>query len=136
MNQSASPDNRKLVESLYAAFGRRDLAAIAALTSPDIMVTQSTSLPWGGHYTGFEGLQRFLTTLVQHVDSKLEIERLVDAGDHVVAVGWTVGSVRANGKPFKVPIAHVWKIRDGKLAAFSPYIENALMLEALRGQTN
>ncbi len=125
--------NRKTIESLYGAFARRDLKTILSLVSTDIVITQSTALPWGGHFSGHDGLQKALGALLQHVDSKVEIERMIDAGEDVVVIGRTKGIVRANGKSFDIPVAHVWRVQAGKLTAFYPYIENALMLEALRG---
>ena len=125
-------NNRVIIEALYEAFARRFTTAVFFLISPEIKIAQSPALPWGGHYSGYEGLQKFFAALLGHVDSTVEIERMVDAGDHVVVIGRTKGVVRATGKPFDVPIAHVWKIQDGKPTAFNPYIENPLMLEALR----
>jgi ketosteroid isomerase-like protein len=85
----------------------------------------------GGRYTGHDGLKKFFATLMQHVNSNVTVERMIDAGDHVVAIGRTKGTVLANQKTFDVPVAHVWHVKDGKLAAFYPYIDNKLMLEAL-----
>jgi len=125
--------NVEIVQAVYAAFGRRDKIALAMLIAGDIEIVQSTALPWGGEYHGFAGLKQFFETLLTHVDSQVEFERMIDAGDQVAAVGWVSGTVRANGREFRIPIVHLWKIRDGRAAAFHPYIENALMLEALAG---
>src|SRR5262249_3935003 len=126
-----SQNNRKIIEYDYEAFAQQYRSTILALVSPDVVITQSAALPWGGHYSGYDGLQRFFATLLGHVDSKVEIHQMVDAGDHVVAIGRTKGTVRSTGKSFDVPIAHVWRIREGRVAGFNPFIENALMLEAL-----
>ncbi len=60
-----------------------------------------------------------------------EIERLIDSGVHVVAVGWTQGTVNANGAGYRVPIVHVWKVRDGLVMQARFFIDNPAMLEAL-----
>ena len=126
--------NVELIQAVYAAFGRRDEAALLSLIAPDIQISQSPALPWGGKYSGHAGLKQFFTTLLSHVDSRVEFERYIDAGDHVAAIGRVKGTVRANGRTFDIPIAHVWQIRHGQAAAFNPYIENALMLEALHAE--
>jgi len=126
-----NPGHVEIVKEIYAAFGRRDEAALMKLVAADIQVTQSAALPWGGTYTGHAGLKQFLTTLLAHVDSRVNFERYVDAGDHVAAVGFVSGTVRKNGASFNIPIVHLWRIRDGQAVIFNPYIENALMLEAL-----
>jgi ketosteroid isomerase-like protein len=46
-------------------------------------------------------------------------------------VGWTTGTVKANGASYRVPIAHVWRLRDGQVTGAQFLIENALMLDAL-----
>ena len=125
-------DNRKIIEALYQAFAERYTSAIMGLVSPDVVITQSPALPWGGHYSGYFGVQKFFAALLGHVDSKVEIERMLDAGDHVVAIGRTKGTVCASGKAFDVPIAHVWRIQNGRVTAFNPFIDNRLMLEALK----
>jgi ketosteroid isomerase-like protein len=48
-----------------------------------------------------------------------------------VSIGRTQGTVRANGKRFDVPLAHVWQIKDGLIVRFTPYIDNPTMLAAL-----
>ncbi len=127
-----SQENIQLVKDLYAAFARRDTPAILAKIAPDFEAIQSTEIPWGGHYRGPDGLLQFFTKLTSHLNNEaLPIERYLDAGDHVVAVGRTQGTVRANGKRFDVPLAHVWKIENGHIVRFTPYIDNPTMLASL-----
>jgi ketosteroid isomerase-like protein len=127
-----SQENIETVKALYAAFGRRDMGEIVKRVSPSLEIVQSSELPWGGTYRGVEGLQQFFGKLMAHLDNRgLPIERYLDAGDHVVAIGRTQGTVKANGKQFDVPLAHVWQIRDGRAVRFSPCIDNPAMLACL-----
>jgi len=121
----------ELVQRAYDAFARGDLPGLFALMAPEVEVSQSPELPWGGHYRGHAEVRQFLIKLTQHIQSRVEVERLIDAGEHVVAMGWTRGTVRATGAAFDVPVAHVWKVRDGRLLRFYAYIDNAKMLAAL-----
>lgn len=121
----------EIVQEVYEAFGRRDLANVFELLSPAVEIVQSEELPWGGVYKGHEGARAFFGKLGSAIDSKLEFERLIGAGDRVAAVGWTHGTVRANGASFRVPVAHVWTVLDGVVARAEFLIENAKMLEAL-----
>lgn len=130
MNKS----NLEIIEALYEAFARRDVPTILNLVSPEIRITQSPALPWGGRYSGYSGLNNFFTSLVHHVDSVIHIERAVDAGENIVVVGRTKGFVRANGLHFDVSLAHVWKIRNGRITRLESYIENETMLAALNGR--
>jgi ketosteroid isomerase-like protein len=125
--------NVQLVQSLYAAFLRRDIPFVLDRIAPDFEILQSPQLPWGGHYHGPQGLQQFFTNLATHlINAALPIDRYLDAGDHVVALGHTQGTVKATQKPFDVPLAHVWHIQNGKAARFTPYIDNPTMLATMR----
>lgn len=125
--------NRELIEAAYRAFAKRDIPTIISLISPEVVITQSTALPWGGQYSGYDGLQKFFGALLGHIDSNVEIERILDAGENAVVIGRTKGTVRANGNEFDIPIAHLWRIQNGKLIAFQPFVENSMMLDALKG---
>jgi len=127
-----SQENVELVKSLYAAFFRRDMDFIRGHLAADFEARQSTQVPWGGEFRGIEGLSEFFSKLASHLDNRaLPIDRYLDAGDHVVAIGRTQGFVRSNGKPFDVPLAHVWQIENGKAKSFRPFIDNPTMLASL-----
>ena len=122
---------KQTVQELYEAFGRRDLPKVFSLLSPDIEIVQSEELPWGGVYRGHDGARQFFGKLGSHINSTLDLERLISAGDHVVAIGWTQGTVNATGASYRVPIAHVWLVRDGLVMQTQFFIEHPIMLEAL-----
>jgi ketosteroid isomerase-like protein len=126
-----SEANINLVKSLYEAFGRRDQAAVVALVDPMIVIRQSDLLPWGGSYQGLGGLQNFFTKLLTNVDSELDRNQYIDAGDDVVMVGRTRGKTKAKGTPFDVAAIHVWTVRNGKIVGFHPYIDTPAMLKVL-----
>lgn len=129
--QSVGRGNVELVKTVYAALGRRDLAAFRETFGTDAELDQSGEVPWGGHYVGAEGAQAFYMKLVARVDSAVTLERFIDAGDHVVAVGRTRGVVKANGRRFDVPFAHVWTVQDGRVVRVRYCIDNPTMLAAL-----
>jgi ketosteroid isomerase-like protein len=103
------------------------------LMSPDVEIIQSTELPWGGTYLGHDGVKKFLTTLSEHIDSQVQVERLIDAGEKIAVVGRTVGKTRKTKLEFDLPIVHVWTFNEGQVTRFEPYIDNATMLTALGG---
>lgn len=123
--------NVRVVRKLYDAFTKRDMAVIFELFSPTIRIDQSPEVPWGGHYEGLEGALAFFQALTTHVTSQVTLERLIDAGDHVVALGRTRGVVNATGAEFDVPIAHVWQLDEGRATAVRYCIDNPTMLTAM-----
>lgn len=129
---TASPSPAlELVQRLYAAFEKRDVPTVASLLGSHALITQSSQVPWGGSYEGLEGFSRFFGILLQHIESKVTIDRYIDAGECIVAVGNTCGTVLANGATFDVPVVHVWKVEEGKVVQFSPYIDIPTMNVAL-----
>jgi ketosteroid isomerase-like protein len=126
-----SEANINLVKSLYDAFGRRDQVAIMGLVDSAIEIRQCNQLPWGGSYRGLLGLRDFFTKLLSNVDSQLDRNEFVDAGDDVVMIGRTRGTTKAKGTPFDVAAIHVWTVRNGKIVAFHPYIDTPAMLKVL-----
>lgn len=121
----------QLIQEIYAAFGRRDIARVFSLFHPEIELVQSTELPWGGVYRGHAGAREFMGKLAQHITSAVTLERTLSAGDHVVAIGWTRGTTVATGARFDVPVAHVWKVRGGLAVQAQFFIDNPTMLAAL-----
>ena len=122
------------IRDLYEAFGRKDLPAMLAMLHPQVEFSQSPLLPWGGIYRGQEEASRFFITLAEHVDSRIEVDDIIDAGEHIVALGHSRGRVRANGQAFEVAIAHVWTMRQGKALRFENYLDIPTMLRALHGE--
>jgi uncharacterized protein len=121
------------IEELYKAQEKRDLRSIIMLMSQDVEIIQSNELPWGGHFTGHDGVKKFLGALAEHIDSQVQIERMIDAGDKIAVIGRTVGEAKKTKLEFDVPIVHIWTMREGQVVRFEPYIDNATMLAALGG---
>jgi len=132
LSVSSATKNVQSVMNLYKAFEKRDVLAIMQLVHLDIAVSQTEVLPWGGTYKGLDGLKKFFDKLLLFVDSEVTMDEYIDAGDRVVAIGRTKGTVLANKKPFDVRVAHVWTIKDGKANKFEPSIDTPTMLEALK----
>ena len=69
--------------------------------------------------------------LVGATDSVVTPEQLFAAGDEVVQIGRTAGTVRSNGAAFDVPECHIWTVHDGLVTEARFYVDSAAMLEAL-----
>lgn len=119
------------VEEIYAAHARRDFKSILLLLAKEVEFIQSSELPWGGSYAGHDGVRRLLNTVAEYLDSRVLIERLIDAGDKVVAVGRSVGKAKATHLEFDVPVVHVWTFQEGLVTRLESYIDNATMLAVL-----
>jgi ketosteroid isomerase-like protein len=132
MDTPSSRANVAVVTRAYEAFKRRDFAAIFELLASDVEILQSVELPWGGAFRGHAGAREFLAKLMGAIDLALTFERLLDAGDSVVAIGRAHGKVNDGGARYDVPVAHVWTIEDERVTRVAFYVDNAAMLAALQ----
>ena len=130
-HDSAERQNVSLVRGIYDAFARRDIPAVFDRFADDIVIEQSREVPWGGHYRGRDEALQFFAALTGHISSRVTLERFVDAGDTVVAIGRTAGTVTATGRTFDVPVAHFWCLRDGRVVQIHFCIDNPTMLPSL-----
>ena len=119
------------VEEVYAAYARQDFKSVLELLAKDVEFIQSAELPWGGVHAGHEGVRRLLNTVAEYLDSRVLIERLIDAGDKVVAVGRSVGKTRATKLEFDVPVVHIWTFHEGLVTRLESYLDNQTMLAVL-----
>jgi uncharacterized protein len=124
-------EKTELLARTYRAMAEGDVETVLALIDPSITIAQAQELPWGGRYEGIDGFAEFFGKLRGTISSKVEVEQIFEAGDHVVEVGRTRGTVNATGAEFDVAEVHIWELRDGKAVSFRAYIDTPAMLAAL-----
>jgi ketosteroid isomerase-like protein len=127
----STDDDLATVLKLYDAFAARDLPALTDLLHPEVTVSQAGDLPWSGRFTGHDGVVRFLTTLLAHVDSTLVPGEVFHTGEAVVQVGRTRGATRTAGTPFDVAEVHVLHVRDGLVDRFEALVDTDAFHAAL-----
>ncbi len=128
-------DNRRVVQSVYEAFGRGDAAAILAVCAEDVNwdFPPSEVVPYFGRRRGHQGVVEFLTRIGGAVEfEEFEVRELVPAGDRVVALGRERGRVRATGKTFENEWAMLYTLRDGKIVELRSYEDTAAVAGAFR----
>ena len=58
-------------------------------------------------------------------------DEILDAGDAITVLGRYVGRAAASGRSFEVPFAHIWRMRDGRIASLDQYCDTHLLRQAL-----
>ena len=125
--------NTALIQSVYAAFGRGDIAFILAnLTSDTVWTTEGPGvIPYAGTRSGVPGVSSFFEALGSTLsDMKLTTTHYVAEGNAVTTFGRFAATVKATGKSFDTPVGHYFEIRDGKIAVFVDIIESASIAAA------
>ena len=126
--------NTALVNRIYEAHENRDEQTFLSLLSRDIHVTQSVDLPWGGTFQGLDGARYFFRIIDRHIDNSIAIERILDGGERVAVIGRALGTTRKSGRPFDVPVVHIWEIRKALAVRLEVVIDMPTMLTALRAE--
>lgn len=130
MNEKA---NSALVQSLYDAFGRGDIAHILANINTDVAWNTEgpAVIPYAGNRRGEKEVLGFFGALSGTLDNmKLTIDTMLAQGDGVAAFGRFAGRVKATGKSFDTPVGHYFKIIGGKVSLFINIIESATIAAA------
>ncbi len=131
---SSAASNLDRIRALYHAFGQGDIPTVLGMMHPDIVWREAEGFPYGGTYHGPEAV-------LEHVFKKLGTEwegfratpsEFIDGGEAVVVLGTYTGTYRASGGALEVPFAHVWKLRDGRVTAFTQYTDTLLVHRAMQ----
>jgi ketosteroid isomerase-like protein len=115
--------NLRIVQDMYAAFGRGDIGFVVeqlddACDGFGVVSASDTGVPWhvGTDVKGKAGAVRYFESLAP-VDHKLFEQRDFAAmGDHVYVTVRLVQYIRAAGKTLEQPEAvHHWTFKNGKV---------------------
>jgi ketosteroid isomerase-like protein len=124
-------ENADVINGAYEAFGRGDIPGIVEVVDPEVRWESTESLPQGGSFSGQEGVVQFFEAVGRAwEDLKIEIEDLLECGDHVVGVGQAKGELRGSG-PAGYRFAHVFTISEGKIVHFREYADPDEVLRSL-----
>jgi ketosteroid isomerase-like protein len=123
--------NQELIENVYRCFAVGDVPAVLGAMADDIQWTEADGFPLAGTYVGpqsvLEGVFMRLGEIGDHYS--VVPEQYVADGDTVVTLGTYTWKHKETGEPASVKMAHVWAIRDGKIAAFQQHVDTARVHE-------
>jgi len=125
MNEQA---NTEVIRSTYAAFNKGDMDAIMSHIADDAKWNNqgAPNVPYAGSYEGKTEIPKFFQAIAEATSGgQVVAEEFIAQGDRVVAVGRYRATVRATGAPIDSPIAHVFTVRDGKIASWDGFSDTA-----------
>ncbi len=118
----------------YEAFNRSDIDTVLGILDPDIEwhEPEVEGLPFAGTHRGHEQVVRnVFQSAVEHWDDfQVVPETYLDADD-VVVLGRFRGRGKVSGEPLDAPFAHIWELREGKVARGRDYTDTAQFLRTL-----
>lgn len=130
------PANADFVRKLYAAFGRGDINCILENLDPAVEWVSNGDaelIPWGGRRNGISGAASFFQSLADNLDfDAFEPREFFESGDTVIVIGRTRARVKNRGGGiFDCEWAHVFTLRNGKLARFHEFYDTAAIATAI-----
>jgi uncharacterized protein len=128
-----SRENVEVVQRAYELFERRDIEAVLGLVAEDFELRLPDVYPEGPEtFRGRDGMRRWLA-MVQDIwgEWRFDVERLVDAGEQVLALVRIVAEGGASGVPVQREVAHVWSFKGRKPSTASVYLDRAEALSAV-----
>ena len=120
-NEIGVRTNVEVVQETYEAVGRGDISALLDLLTDDVEWTfQGPSvIPFAGTRRGREGVAEFFSLVGGNLEfERFEPREFVAQGDTVVVLGFERSLVKPTGRTFEQEWAHVYKLREGKVAEF------------------
>ena len=124
-----------IVHGFYDALGRGDVPGVLGRLHDRLEWTEAERFPYysGTWHSPQEVLDKLLVPITRDWDGfSAKPHDFIADGDRVVALGVYSGTSRTTGKSMTSPFAHVWTVRDGRLASFNMYTDTAKVLEALK----
>lgn len=107
---------------------------LARYVAEDISWTEAKGFPYGGTYIGLDNITKNVFSRLgsEWIDYKFTPEDYVANGDKVVAYGTYTGTYKLTDRPFAARVAHVWKLRDGKIISFEQFVDSQSVNNAIK----
>jgi ketosteroid isomerase-like protein len=131
----STEENKRIVQSIFEAFGRGDVPAVLRHVSAEVewRAPGPSLVPYFGERYGHDGATEFFVQLGTTVAFEhFEPGAFIAEGDRVVVLGRERGRVKRTDKAFDNEWALVFQLSDGKVTSFQCYENTAAIAEAFR----
>jgi uncharacterized protein len=125
-----------LLDQWYAAVRSNDGAALASVTTDDVVLHWNADpdvLPWGGRHEGRDAVLAFFKTLGEHIEVvRVTVVDRIDAPEATIIVLDGQWRTRAGGREISARACNIFRMRDGKIAAYEVYNDSGKFADALK----
>jgi uncharacterized protein len=110
-----SQEDVQTVRQGYEAFNRGDVEWMVAQLDPEIVWEDAAEVPGSSSHRGIREVRCYLESFArQWEEIRFEPERILDAGERVVALVRMAARGRASGAQVDARLAHVYELREGR----------------------
>jgi ketosteroid isomerase-like protein len=127
-----SQENVEIVRDTIEAFNRDGVEAALAYFNPGVEWLGPPEWLEKDLYKGHDGIREIASVWSENFDEyRLDLERVIDAGDHVVALVNQRGRIKGSADSIEQRIGYDWEVRDGKGVRVQVYFSWEEALEAV-----
>ena len=128
-------ENVSVIRGMYDAFATGDVPSVLNAMDPQIEWNEAENFPYADRnpYVGPDAVVNgvFARLASDWEYWNLDIQRILDAGDSVVALGRYNAKNKNTGTEISAQFTHVWGLRDGKASSFQQYADTTQVQQAM-----
>ena len=127
--------NIEVVKKGYEAFGSGNIPDLLDLFDENIewRSPKVEGSPLKEEYNGRDSVAEFFKTLGEsETFNRFEPQEFIAQGDKVVVLGTMDSTVNSTGRDYQSDWVHIFTLRDGKVANFKEFYDNAAVSRAFQ----
>ncbi|MGK0406127.1 MAG: ketosteroid isomerase-like protein [Oleispira sp.] len=117
-----------VVEKLYRCIRQQNFEYFKQLCSPSIIWQKNSGFPGEGtNQSPIAVLNKvYKARNYEWKHWYFVIDRILDAGDDIVVLGYFNGSDRENNERFELAASHIYSFSEGKIVKFQQFIDESV----------
>lgn len=125
--------NVDIVRQIYDDFATGNVPAVLGAMDPSIQWLECPGMPFMDSDAPVVGpnevLAKVFMKLGEYFDQfEVSVSDIFGSGDRVCMEGYYEGVNKASGKRFKAQAAHIWTLKEGKLARFYQAVDTVTIM--------
>lgn len=122
--------NKDVITELYRCFRQQDVESFKQLCSPSIIWQQNQGFPGEGTHQGPSAVLNkvYKAFNIEWLRWNFVIERILDAGEDIVVLGYFSGIKRDTHERFTLAASHIYSFKHGKVVKFQQYTDEQTII--------
>ncbi|MEP6503912.1 MAG: nuclear transport factor 2 family protein [Betaproteobacteria bacterium] len=127
--------NLDIIRATYEGPSEENGRNLVAALAKDASWKEAAGFPYAGTYIGAEQIVAnvFQRLATEWIGYQAKVHTYLSEGDRVAAFGVYSGSYRATGKAMTASFAHLYRLKDGKIATMEQVVDSHPVQLAVQG---
>jgi ketosteroid isomerase-like protein len=128
-------ENQKILLHAFDRMAAGDVDTFWSIFDPDMVFHEAASLPYGGAHKGIAAAQAAVAKLLSHYAAMRTVfESISCMGDIAMVYQTVTYRVKANGNTGSVPVAELYRFRNGKVIEWRAlYFDSQMVAQSITG---